>query len=66
MLAHGCIGEPMGLRQKVDERTHIDSKDTLTSKLSTLPYDDEKMQKMINLVQNAKGTSLLNKGDKTH
>jgi len=29
--------------------------DTLTSKDSTLPYDDEKMQKMISLVQNAKG-----------
>ncbi|KAF8496545.1 hypothetical protein F5888DRAFT_1907347 [Russula emetica] len=29
--------------------------DTLTSKFSTLPYDDEKMQKMISLVQNAKG-----------
>jgi len=29
--------------------------DTMTSKLSTLPYDDEKMQKMIGLVQNAKG-----------
>jgi hypothetical protein len=28
----------------------------LTSKVSTFPYDDEKMQKMINFVQNAKGT----------
>jgi len=42
-------------------------KDTLTSKFSTLPYDDEKMQKMISLVQNAKGsTSLCNKEDKAH
>ncbi|KAN0108996.1 hypothetical protein V8E52_009779 [Russula decolorans] len=29
--------------------------DTLTSKFSTLPYDDEKMQKMIGLVKNVKG-----------
>jgi hypothetical protein len=30
----------------------------LTSKDSTSPYDDEKMQKMIGLVQNAKGMLL--------
>ncbi len=30
--------------------------DVLTSKSSTLPYDDETMQKMIKLVQKAKST----------
>ena len=40
---------------------NIDTEDTLTSKFSTLPYEDEKMQKMISLVQNAKGTSFCDK-----
>ena len=37
---------------------NVDTKDILTSKVSTFPYDDEKMQKMISLVQNAKGMLL--------
>ena len=64
MLAHGCIGESVIVRQILIRQPNIDNKDTLTSKFSTLPYDDEKMQKMISLVQNAKSTSLCNNGDK--
>jgi len=33
--------------------------DVLTSKSSTLPYDDDTMQKMIGLVQSAKGMLVL-------
>ena len=36
----------------------VDALDVLTSKSSTLPYDDETMQKMIKLVQKAKSTSV--------
>ena len=35
----------------------LEALDVITSKSSTLPYDDDKMQKMIELVQRAKRTS---------
>ena len=34
----------------------IDMADVMTSKSSTLPYDNDTMQKMLALVRNAKGT----------
>jgi len=34
----------------------MDTLDVMTSRSSTLPYDDDQMQKMIVLVQKAKGT----------
>jgi hypothetical protein len=40
---------------------NIDGIDVMTSKCSTLPYDDDKMQKMIRLVQKAKSTTLFGK-----
>jgi hypothetical protein len=36
--------------------------DMMTSKTSTLPYNDDEMQKMITLVEKAKGKSLCNNG----
>jgi hypothetical protein len=36
--------------------------DMLTSRTSTLPYDDDKMQKMISLVEKAKGRLLHKNG----
>ena len=39
-----------------ESNINIDTIDTITSKSSTLPYDDDTMQKMIELVRNAKST----------
>jgi hypothetical protein len=39
------------------ERANREALDVMTSKSSTLPYDDDKMQKMIDLVQKAKRMS---------
>ncbi len=66
MLAYGCIGESVCLGPNFDGINLRRYQDILTSKISTLPYDDDKMQKMINFVQNAKGTLLCNKGDQAH
>ena len=60
MLAHGCVGEPIHF---VSDSTcmkysDMDCLDMMTSKTSTFPYDDDKMQKMITLVEKAKGKSL--------
>jgi len=55
ILAHGCIGGPMSLNFTM-EQTNVDTLDVMTSRSSTLPYDDDQMQKMIKLVQKAKGT----------
>ena len=61
VLVHGCVGEPIqsvsGLTRK--KNSDMDCLDMMTSKTSTLPYDDDKMQKMITLVEKAKGKSLL-------
>jgi hypothetical protein len=62
ILVHGCMGELMGLRQSCTQVPDIDGIDIMTSKTSTLPYDDDKMQKMITLVQIAKGKLLRNNG----
>ena len=62
ILAHGCMGEPMGLRPSCTQVPDTDGIDMMTSKDSTLPYDDDKMQKMITLVQIAKGKSLCKNG----
>ena len=43
-----------------------DTIDVMTSKLSTLPYNDDKMQKMIGLVQNAKRRCPRRIRDKVH
>jgi len=40
--------------------------DVLTSKSSTFPYDDATTEKMIRLVQKAKGTSLYENGNNAH
>jgi hypothetical protein len=40
----------------------VDGIDMMTSKVSTLPYDNDKMQKMITLVEKAKGKSLCKNG----
>ena len=39
------------------ERADREALDVMTSKSSTIPYDDDKMQKMIELVQKAKRMS---------
>jgi hypothetical protein len=44
----------------------IDTIDVLTSKSSTFPYDDATTEKMIRLVQKAKGTSLYENGNNAH
>ena len=41
---------------------NVDGIDIMTSKYSTLPYDEDKMQKMISLVQIAKGNLLCKNG----
>jgi hypothetical protein len=56
------MGEPMVLNPKYMQVPDIDGIDMMTSKDSTLPYDDDKMQKMISLVQIAKGNSLCKNG----
>ena len=58
MLVHGCMGESMGLGPSCMQVPDIDGIDIMTSKTSTLPYDDNKMQNMITLVQIAKGKLL--------
>jgi hypothetical protein len=63
ILVHGCVGEPMVWSCGSVNEPNIDTVDVLTTKYSTLLYDDVTMQKMIELVQKAKGTSLYNKGD---
>ena len=52
------MGEPMDLSSSCAQVPNIDGIDMMTSKTSTLPYDDNKMQKMITLVQIAKGKLL--------
>ena len=52
----------MGLGPTCPKVPNIDGIDVLTSKDSTLPYDDDKLQKMISLVQIAEGKLLCKNG----
>jgi hypothetical protein len=54
---HGCVGESFGPGQDFRE-ANIDTVDVITSKLSTLPYDEDEMRRMIQLVQGAKSTTV--------
>jgi hypothetical protein len=42
-----------------EKEANIDAIDVLTSKSSTLPYDDDTMRRMVRLVQGAKGMPVL-------
>ena len=53
---HGCVGKPIDPRLGFQKEANIDTIDVITSKISTLPYDDDTMRRMIQLVQGAKGT----------
>ena len=55
MLVHGCVGKPIFPGLGFQRDTNIDTVDVITSKSSTLPYDDDTMRRMIRLVQAAKG-----------
>ena len=59
MLVHGCVGEPIQLvsGSTCIKDSDMDCLDIMASKTSTIPYDDDKMQKMITLVEKAKGKS---------
>ena len=52
---HGCVGEPVSLSFGLYMPT-FDTIDVITSSCSTLPYDEDTMRRMIQLVQAAKGT----------
>ena len=56
ILMHGCVGEFIGLKLGFQREADIGTIDSITSSSSTLPYDDDAMRKMIQLVQAAKGT----------
>ena len=56
ILMHGCVGEPIFPERGFQKDANTDAVDVITSKSSTLPYDDDTMRKMIRLVQAAKGT----------
>jgi hypothetical protein len=56
ILAHGCVGEPTDPRLVSMRNPIVDVLDVMTSKLSTFPYGDDTMKRMIGLVQKAKGT----------
>ena len=60
------MGEPMGLSPELHAVPDIDGIDMMTSKDSTLPYDDDKMQKMIALVQIAKGEIVVQEWNNSH
>jgi hypothetical protein len=53
MLSYGCAGEVQLLRPLW--KTNKDTTDTITSNSPTLPVNIDKMQKMIEIVKNAKG-----------
>jgi hypothetical protein len=50
---------PLAQVRLSEKEANIDTVDVLTSKSSTLPYDNDEMRRMIQLVQGAKGTSVL-------
>ena len=57
ILVHGCIGEPMSLSYTSSMKdNNLDTIDVMTSRTSTFPYDNDQMQRMIELVQRAKRT----------
>jgi len=60
------MGEPMGLRPSCAQVPDNNGIDMMTSKTSTLPYDDDKMQKMITLVQIAKGKIVVQEWNSGH
>jgi hypothetical protein len=64
ILVHGCIGGPVVSAQVARKLPDpdIDDIDKMTSEDSTLPYNDDKMQKMITLVKIAKGRLLCQNG----
>jgi hypothetical protein len=45
---------------------NINGIDVMTSTCSTLPFDDNKMEKMVRLVQNARSTTLFGKRDQAY
>ena len=53
MLSYGCAGEVQLLCPLW--KTNKDTADTITSNSPTLPVNIDKMQKMIEIVKNAKG-----------
>ena len=56
ILAHGCIGELMTLSWILSMKDDkFDAIDVMTSRTSTSPYDNDQMQKMIEIVHKAKG-----------
>ena len=55
ILMHGCVGEPVGPTLDFYIPT-FDTIDVITSRSSTLPFDDDAMRRLIRLVQAAKGT----------
>ena len=48
------------------EEPNINGIDMMTSTCSTLPFDDDKLEKMIRLVQDAKSRTLFGKRDKAY
>ena len=58
ILSHGCVGEFARLWLCFHEEPNVDTTDSMTSSSPTLPYDVDTMQKMIEVVKNAKGTSM--------
>ena len=64
MLVHGCVGKPIFPELGFQREANIDTVDVITSKSSTLPYDDDTMRRMIRLVQAAKGTRICYKEEK--
>jgi hypothetical protein len=58
ILVHGCVGKPIGLRLGFQRGADVNIIDVITSKSSTLPYDDNAMRRMTRLVQAAKGTQV--------
>ena len=55
MLVHGCVGKPIFPGLGFQRDANIGTVDVITSKSSTLPWDDDTMRRMIRLVQAAKG-----------
>ncbi|KAI9429199.1 hypothetical protein H4582DRAFT_322971 [Lactarius indigo] len=54
ILSHGCMGKHVYLAVPSRQNSMIGTTDILTSKSSTLSYDDDTIQKMVNLVRKVK------------
>jgi hypothetical protein len=63
---HGCVGESIGPTKVGTSEIEADigTIDFITSKSSTLPYDDDTMRRMIRLVQAAKRTPVCCEGER--